>query len=78
MHDMLSEACVLGCKAINTPMKANAKLQPHQGEILDDLDRYRQLVDNLNYLIILDITFVESVVSQFLFVPMITYWDAVV
>jgi len=41
--DMLSEARMLGCRATDASMKANAKLQPDQGEILDHPGKYHQL-----------------------------------
>jgi len=75
---------MLGCKAVDTPMKANVKLLPDQREILDDPDpdpdRYRQLVGKLNYPIVIrpDIAFVVSVVSHFLSAPRITHWKVVV
>jgi len=47
MLNMLSKTCILGCKAVNAPMKTNVKLLSDQGEILDDPNRYQRL-DNHN------------------------------
>ena len=47
MLDMLSKVYTLGCRAVNAPMKANAKLLPDQGKILDDPDGYCRLVGKL-------------------------------
>jgi len=56
-------------------MKANVKLLPYQGEILDDPGRYLQLVGKLNYLTVIrpDIAFSVSIVSQFLLAPRTTH-----
>jgi len=44
MLDILSEASMLGCRAIDVPMEVNVKLLPNQRENLDDPDKYRRLV----------------------------------
>jgi len=49
--DLLSEAGMLGCKSIDSPMDVNTKLLPDQ-EFLEDVGRYRRLVWKLNYLIV--------------------------
>ena len=78
--DMLSALGILGCRATNTPMKANVKLLPDRRETLDDSGKYHRLVGKLNYLIVTksDIAFVISVVSRLLSTPRITHWYAVV
>jgi len=48
--DIWSEAGLLGCEAVDTLMETNAKLLPDQGEDMDNLGRYRRLVEKLNYL----------------------------
>jgi len=40
VFDILSDVDMLGCRIANASIKANIKLLPNQGEILDDLDRY--------------------------------------
>ena len=69
---------LLGIRTADTHMKLNVKLPPDQRKILDDTDRYRRLVDKLNYLTVTrpDIAFVVnvvSVVSQFLLAPRTTH-----
>ena len=53
MLHMLSETGMLGLRAANAPMEANGKPLLDQGEILDNLGRYYQLVSKLNYLILI-------------------------
>ena len=78
--DILEEAGMLDCKPVDTPMDPNVKLVPGQGESLGDPGRYRRLASKLNYLTITrpDISFMISVVSQFLQSPCDSYWDAVI
>ena len=77
--DMLSEAGMLGCRSNDSPMDVNLKLLPDQGELLEDVGRYRRLVGKLNYLTVTrpDISFAVSVVSQFLSAPMTTHLEAI-
>ena len=65
--DILEEMGLLGSKPMETPMDPNVKLYEDQGELLSNLEIYR-LVGKLNYLTItrLDISFVVSVLSQFM------------
>ena len=78
--DILTDTGMLYCKPIDTPMDPNVKLVPNQRELLRDLGRYRRLVGKPNYLTITrpDISFLVSVVSQFLQSPCDSHWDAVV
>ena len=71
---------MLDCKPVDTSMDPNVKLVPGQGEYLGDPRRYRRLVGKLNYLTINrpDISFLASVVSQFLQSPCDSHWDAVI
>jgi len=39
--DMLSEACMLGCRAANASIEANVKLLPDQGRTSNDSGRYQ-------------------------------------
>jgi len=75
--DILEETGMSDCKPADSPMDPNVKLLPGQGEPLTDPSRYRRLVGKLNYLTIthLDISFVVSVVSQFLHSPCNNHWD---
>ena len=78
--DILTDTGMLACKPVDTPVDPNVKLVPSQGELLRDPGRYRRLVGKLNYLTITrpDISFLVSVVSQFLQSPCDCHWDAVV
>ena len=69
--DVLADTGMLDCKPIDTPMDPNVKLVSNQGELIRYPRRYRRLVGKLNYLTItrLDISFLVSVVSQFLQSP---------
>ena len=53
---------MLKCRSIDSPMDVNTKLLPDQGELLEDVGRYRRLVRKLNYLTVIrpDITFTVS------------------
>ena len=78
--EILEETSMLNCKSVDTPMDPNVKLVPEQGEPLRDQGRYQRLVRKLNYLTItqLDISFLMSVVSQFLQSPYNSHWDVVI
>ena len=78
--DIFEETGMLDCKLVDTPMDPNVKLVPGQGESLGDPRRYRRLVGKLNYLTITwpDISFLVSVVSQFLQSPCNSHWDVVI
>ena len=78
--DILEETGMLDCKPVDTSMVPNVKLVPRQGESLGDLGRCRRLVGKLNYLTITrpDISFLVSVVRQFLQSPCDSHWDAVI
>ena len=78
--EILEETGILVCKPVDTPMNPNVKLIPGQGEPLRNPERYRQLVGKLNYLTITepDISFIGSVVSQFLQSPYDSHWDVVI
>jgi len=78
--DMLFETSMLGRRVVEAPVEANVRLLSNQWEILDDPDRYWRLVDKLNYITIIihDIAFAVSIVSQFLSAPRTTHWNAVV
>ncbi|XP_070031131.1 uncharacterized mitochondrial protein AtMg00810-like [Nicotiana tomentosiformis] len=78
--DILEDTGMLNCKLVDSPMNPNTKLVPGQGKPLKDPGRYRRLVGKLNYLTITrpDISFVVSVVSQFLQSSCDSHWDAAI
>ena len=67
-------------KLVDTPMDPSVKLVPDKEELYFNLGRYKQLVNNLNYLTDthFDITFVVNIVSQFLNSLCEGYCDVVV
>ncbi|RVX07808.1 Retrovirus-related Pol polyprotein from transposon RE1 [Vitis vinifera] len=66
--DLLDETGMLGCKAAETPIEPNVKLQPTKAKNVKDRDRYQRLVGRLIYLSHRhpDIAFSMSMVSQFM------------
>ena len=63
--NLLSETGKLGTKLLSTPIVPNLQLTK-DGELFEDLERYRRLVGKLNYLTMTrpDIAYSVSVVSQ--------------
>ena len=50
-----------------------------EGELFEDLERYKRLVGKLNYLVVTrsDIAYSVSVVSQYMSYPTVDHWAAV-
>ena len=61
-------------KPVETPMDPNVKLCVDQGEMLSSPNNYRKLVEKLIYLTITrpNISFVVSIISQFMSAPRIS------
>ena len=80
MLDILEETGLLRSKPVETPMDLNVKLYEDQGKLLSNPERYCRLVGKLNYLTITrpDISFVVSVLSQFMKDPHLPHWEAVI
>ncbi|XP_031106257.1 uncharacterized protein LOC116010903 [Ipomoea triloba] len=78
--DLLDDTGLLGSIPCDTPMEQGVKLVAGEGEVFEDLERYRRSVGKLNYLTITrpDIAFPVSMVSQFMSSPTRTHWDAAV
>ena len=76
--DMLSETRKLGSKPYSTPMAPNVELTK-EGELLEDLERYRRLVGKLNYLTRTrpDIAYSVSVLSPYMSSHTVNYWAVV-
>lgn len=70
----LAETGMLGAKPCSTPMVPNLQLTK-EGELLKDPERYRRLVEKLNYLIMtrLDIAYLVRIVSQYMSYPPINH-----
>ena len=76
--DLLFETRKLGANPCSSPMDLGLHLT-REGELFEDLKRYRRLVGKLNYLIVTrpDIAHSVSVVSQYMSSPTIDNWAAV-
>ena len=76
--DMLYEIGKLGAKRCSTPMTPNVQLTKER-ELFEDLERYRSLVEKLNYLTVTypDISYSVSVLSQYMSSPTFSHWAVV-
>ena len=76
--DHLFETRKLGVKLISSPIALSIHLT-REGKKFEDPERYRRLVGKLNYLTITcpDIAHSVSVVSQYMFAPIVDHWVAV-
>lgn len=77
--DLLKETGLLGCKAAETPVEPNMKLELAKAEEVIDRERYQRLVGRLIYLSHTrpDISFAVSMVSQFMHSPGPRHFEAV-
>ena len=78
MLDRLSEIGKLGAKPRNSPMAPSLQLT-REGELFGDLERYRRVVEKLNYFTVthLDIVHSVSVISQYMSSSTTDHWVAV-
>ena len=76
--DLLSETGKLGVRLCSSPMVLGVHLT-REDETFEDPERYRRLVEKLNYFIVTryDITHSFSVVSQYMSAPTVDHWVAV-
>ena len=76
--DLLSETGKLEVKSCNSHMAQSLHLT-REGELFEDLERYRRPVGKLNYLTVTrpDIAYSVSVVSQYMFSPIVDHWAVV-
>ena len=72
--NMLSETGKLGAKPYSTPMAPSVQLTK-EGELFEDPERYRRLIEKLNYLTVScsDIAYSVSVLSQYMSSPTISH-----
>ena len=77
--DLLGETGLLGCKAAETPIKPNLKLQAAKSKNVKSIEQYQRLVGRLIYLSHTrsDIAFAVSMVSQFMHSPGLEHFDVV-
>ena len=78
--DKLSEAGTLGYRPIDSQMDIKSKLLSDQGELLDNLARYRRFVSKSDYVTVTrpNVAFHVSVISQFLSASQISHRDVVI
>ena len=76
--DLLSETEKLGAKLCSTPMTPNVQITK-EGDLFEDPERYRRLVEKLNYLTVthLDIAYSISVLSQYMSSLIVSHWATV-
>ncbi|KAI3703128.1 hypothetical protein L6452_28884 [Arctium lappa] len=70
---------MLECKPVSTPMEQNVRMCAHEGNNLEDVTMYRQLVGSLIYLTLTrsDITHLVSVMSRYMQSPEKPHLEAV-
>ena len=78
MLDLISKTWKLGAKPCSTPMTLNVQITK-EGDLIEDLERYKRLDGKLNYLIVTrpDIAYSVSVLSQYMSSPTISHWATV-
>ena len=78
VFDMLSKTEKLGAKPCSTPMTPNVQITK-EGDLFEDLERYKRVVGKLNYLTITlpDIAYSISVLSRYMSSPTVNHWVAV-
>lgn len=78
--DIISEAGLLGCKPVATPMEQNHKLLSDTGPLCKNPERFRRFVGRLVYLAITrpELCYSIHVLSQVMHKPREAHWDAVV
>ncbi|MCO5563461.1 hypothetical protein L7F22_017103 [Adiantum nelumboides] len=77
--DMLSKYGMADCKPIFMPLDQNVKLRVDEGQKLEDVTMYRQIVGSLIYLTILrpDLSYSVGLESQFMQLPRKPHLDVV-
>lgn len=78
--DIISEAGLLGCKPVATPMEQNHKLLSDAGPLCKNPERFRRFIGQLVYLAITrpKLCYSIHVLSQVMHKPREAHWDAVV
>ena len=78
MLDLLSETGKSGVKPCSTPMTPNVQITK-EGDLFEDLERYRKLVGKLNSLTLTHpyIAYSKSVLSQYMSSTTVGHWAAI-
>ena len=78
IQDLLTTTGMLGAKPVGSPMDQNVVLDDTRSPKVEDIKRYKSLIGNLIYLTMTrpNITFVVSVLSQYMQDPQQCHWDA--
>lgn len=76
--DMLGEIGLTGANSVDTLLGTGVKLDPNEGEDLDNPSQFRRLVRKLIYLIVTrpDLPFAVSLVSQFMQNPKVPHMNS--
>lgn len=76
--NMSGETGMCNARPAETPLETGIKLQSDE-EPMEDASRYRRLVDKLIYFTVTrpDISFVVSLISQFMQYPKAPHWNAI-
>ncbi|MCO5613474.1 hypothetical protein L7F22_067751 [Adiantum nelumboides] len=77
--DMLSKYGMADCKPISMPLDQNVKFRADEGQVLEDVTMYRQIVGSLIYLTISrpDLSYPTGLESQFMQLPKKPHLDVV-
>ena len=77
--DLLEETCTVGCKPAASPMETNIDWWNNSTTLLEDACLYHHMVGKLIYHTVarLDISYVVSVLSQFMQAPRTVHLDGV-
>ncbi|XP_026440307.1 uncharacterized protein LOC113339215, partial [Papaver somniferum] len=72
------ETGLLGAKPAEFPMETNHRLALAQGDLFDDVEKYRRLIGRLIYLAVTrpDLTYSVHTLSLFMQKPRIEHWEA--
>lgn len=78
-EDLLKKFSMRNCKLSETPMEVNLKLRADDGDELEDMHLYKQLVGSLIYHTITrpDIAYAVGVISQFMKNPRKPHLEAI-
>ncbi|XP_021715985.1 uncharacterized protein LOC110683886 [Chenopodium quinoa] len=71
------ETGLLDAKPADFPMEQNHRLSLADGDLFDDVERYRRLIGRLIYLAVtrLDLAYSVHILSQFMQSPRVEHWD---